>query len=104
MRKRLLTILFTLSLCLGCAVSASASGGELVVYYTNDIHSYIDNAMEDENDLTYSKLAALKQSTPGALLVDAGDQIQGTSYGDLDNGETVIRPMNAGQVLTIPAA
>ena len=52
------------------AVPVVASDKEIVLNYTNDVHSYIDNATEHENRLTYSKVAALKDSTPGALLVD----------------------------------
>jgi len=95
MKKRLVSIVLTVVIALSLVVPAAASGGEIVVYYTNDIHSYIDNAVEDENGLTYSKVAALKVSTPGALLVDAGDHIQGTAYGDMDSGKTIIELMNA---------
>ena len=75
--------------------SMAENDEEITVYYTNDIHSYIDNAIDDETGLTYSKVAALKEATPGALLVDAGDHIQGTTYGDMDSGETIIDLMNA---------
>ena len=69
--------------------------GEIIVYYTNDVHSYIANSLEDETGLTYSKVAALKAATDNALLVDAGDHIQGTAYGGMDKGATVIELMNA---------
>ena len=95
MKRRLVSIILTIVMALSLSAPAAASGGEIVVYYTNDVHSYIDNAVEDENALTYSKVAALKASTPGALLVDAGDHIQGTAYGDMDSGKTVIALMNA---------
>jgi len=68
--------------------SASAEEG-VVVLYTNDVHTYI------HEDLTYSKVAALKDSYTNALLVDAGDAIQGTAYGSLDKGETILKLMNA---------
>ena len=62
---------------------------EIVILYTNDIHTYIDK------DITYSKVAALKDSYQNVLLVDAGDHIQGTAYGSMDKGETIIKLMNA---------
>lgn len=73
---------------------------DITVYYTNDVHSYIANNLEDENGaetngLTYSKVAALKASTDNALLVDIGDHIQGTAYGGMDKGATIIALMNA---------
>lgn len=68
---------------------------EIIVYYTNDVHSYIANGLEDKNGLTYSKVAALKSATDNAILVDAGDHIQGTAYGGMDKGATIIELMNA---------
>ncbi|MBE6951476.1 MAG: hypothetical protein E7451_09105 [Ruminococcaceae bacterium] len=64
---------------------------DTVVYYTNDVHTYIDG------EISYDNLAWLKQNTDAAdvLLVDAGDAIQGTAYGSMDKGETIIRLMNA---------
>ena len=67
---------------------------EIVILYTNDIHTYINN-----EGLKYSNIAALKdeylsQSKP-VLLVDAGDHVQGTAYGSMDKGETIIELMNA---------
>ncbi len=68
---------------------------EIVVYYTNDIHGYIDNHKDENPGLSYSKVAALKNSTNNALLVDAGDHLQGTAYNSVDNGVTIIKLMNA---------
>ena len=62
-----------------------------VIYYTNDIHTYIDG------ETSYDNLAWLKQNTKDALLVDAGDHIQGTAYGSMDKGETIIKLMNAAK-------
>ena len=70
-----------------------ASEDEIVIYYTNDVHTYIDN------DLSYDSIAALKTYTAayaaGVLLMDAGDHIQGTAYGSMDKGKTIIDLMNA---------
>ena len=66
---------------------------ETVILYTNDVHTYIDG------DLSYDTIAALKAETAGqgadVLLLDAGDHIQGTAYGSMDDGETIIKLMNA---------
>ena len=79
-----------------CSV-ITAAAGDITVYYTNDVHTYIDNAVGagNENALTYSKVAGLKNANPGAILVDAGDHIQGTAYGEMDKGATIVRLMNA---------
>ena len=67
----------------------------VTILYTNDVHTYID---KKSPELTYAGIAALKQSYVDAgqnvLLVDAGDHIQGTAYGSMDDGETIIKLMS----------
>lgn len=67
----------------------------VTILYTNDVHTYIDS---ESPELTYASIAALKQSYAAAgenvLLVDAGDHIQGTAYGAMDEGATIIQLMN----------
>ena len=88
--KKLISVILVLAMLLIPVSSAWATQtDEIVIFYTNDIHTYIDS------DISYSQLAALKQSVPGALLVDAGDHIQGTAYGSMDKGKTIIDLMNA---------
>ena len=90
--KKLLCLLLAAVLTVSLAVPAAAAGdGSIIILYTNDIHTYIDN----DNGLTYSTVAALKDSIPGAVLVDAGDHIQGTAYGGMDKGATIVELMNA---------
>ncbi len=91
MKKRLLSILLVLCLCFSLfPMSAVALGtDEITIFYTNDVHTYIDG------EITYSKLASLKGSYENALLLDAGDHIQGTAYGSMDKGKTIIELMNA---------
>ena len=89
--KKLLALLLTLSMALSLTVTAAGAeeNGGVTILYTNDIHTYIDQ------DLTYSLVAAYKDSLENALLVDAGDHIQGTAYGGMDQGATIIQLMNA---------
>ena len=80
------------------AASACWTGekSEVTILYTNDVHTYID---KQAPELTYAAIAALKQSYQNAgkkvLLGDAGDQVQGTAYGSLDQGASIIELMNA---------
>lgn len=71
------------------AADETGAAGGVTVLYTNDIHTYITK------DLTYSKVAAYKDSLENVLLVDAGDHIQGTAYGSMDKGATIAQLMNA---------
>ena len=98
--KKLLSLLLSAAMLTGLALPAMAAETEaedVVVLYTNDIHTYIDNNVGEgnENGLTYSKVAGYKASLDNALLVDAGDHIQGTAYGSMDDGATISELMNA---------
>ena len=78
--------------CTGCG-DKLADENEIVIYYTNDVHTYIDGK------LSYDNIADLKAQTAsiaaGVLLLDAGDHVQGTAYGSMDKGKTIIELMNA---------
>ena len=98
--KKVLALLLCLTMVFSLIPMASAeetlplaNEDEVVIYYTNDVHTYIDK------DLSYDSIADLKTQTAavaaGVLLLDAGDHIQGTAYGSMDKGETIIDLMNA---------
>ena len=96
MRKSLamiLAIVMLLALVLPVGAETEAKSEDIVILYTNDIHTYIDK------DLNYAVLAGLKAKLQNqyehVLLVDAGDHIQGTAYGSMDKGKTIIDLMNA---------
>ena len=77
---------------------------DVTILYTNDVHTYIDNKSPKP---TYAAIAALKKSIEDTgrdvLLVDAGDHIQGTAYGSMDDGATIIELMiEAGYDLATP--
>lgn len=65
---------------------------DIVIIYTNDVHTYIDG------ELSYDTVAALKKELEtvydNVFLVDAGDHVQGTAYGSMDKGKTIIELMN----------
>ncbi len=77
------------------APTEAAAKGDVVILYTNDVHTYINGV------LSYDVIAGLKaelEAQYGAgnvILADAGDHIQGTAYGSMDKGETIIALMNA---------
>ncbi len=114
--RKFLAIILALVLCLGlfgCAAeepvkaapaatevpaeeapeAVEAAKKDVVILYTNDVHTYIDGV------LSYDVIAALKAELEKeyemVLLVDAGDHAQGTAYGSMDKGETIIKLMNA---------
>lgn len=87
--KRLIAVLAVLFLLLPNVAVQAAAEEDVVILYTNDVHTYIDG------DIRYSDVASLKASYENVLLLDAGDHIQGTAYGSMDKGETIIKLMNA---------
>ncbi len=88
-----LCLIMVLSLAIPAMASEEIDPNDIVVLYTNDVHTYIDG------ELSYDIIAGLKKELETkynhVLLVDAGDHIQGTAYGSMDKGETIIKLMNA---------
>lgn len=95
LKSKLTALLLAMAMVLGLMVPVFAANGQptqgsVTVLYTNDVHTYIDK------DLTYSMVAGYRDSLgENVLLVDAGDHIQGTAYGSMDKGKTIINLMNA---------
>ena len=94
--KKLLTALLTVAMLFssfGTLPVKAEQSDDIVVLYTNDVHTYIDGP------ISYDVIAAIKAELETqyahVLLVDAGDYIQGTAYGSMDKGETIIKLMNA---------
>ena len=80
--KRLLSIVVCLAMLLTCVpLTASAESKAL------------------SNDVSYDVIAAVKKDLQKrykhVLLADAGDHIQGTAYGSMDKGKSIIELMNA---------
>ena len=98
--KKLLALLLAVVMVLSLAACGTpekkpADPEEVVILYTNDIHTYIDS------NISYDVLAGLKaelqKTHKNVLLVDAGDHVQGTAYGSMDKGESIIKLMNAAK-------
>ena len=92
--KRIMSVLLALVMILGIipATAFAAETKDTVILYTNDVHTYINKS------LSYNNIAAMKQELAAendVLLFDAGDEIQGTAYGSMDKGKTIIELMNA---------
>ena len=95
--RKILALVLAMALCCGLfsGVSAEEAKQDVVILYTNDVHTYIDNP------LSYDVIAGIKaelEKTYGegnVLLADAGDHVQGTAYGSMDKGDTILALMNA---------
>ena len=98
MMKKLLAVLLAFCMVFMVACGGTTGGdteaqGDIAILYTNDVHTYIDGP------LSYDVIAAIKGELANqyahVLLVDAGDHAQGTVYGSMDFGETILKLMNA---------
>ena len=108
--RKFISVLLALALCLSlaacgaaeqtqttvataAATESAAPAEDVVILYTNDVHTYIDGV------LSYDVIAGLKSELQAqygnVLLVDAGDHIQGTAFGSMDKGETIVKLMGA---------
>ena len=89
----LMTVVLLCSMAIPIAAEADAPSEDIVILYTNDVHTYIDGP------LSYDIIAAIKKDLQAeykyVLLADAGDHIQGTAYGSMDKGNSIIELMNA---------
>lgn len=79
-------------------------GKSVSIIYTNDSHTYIHNVSEDDegNEIlgnSFANVAAYtneqRDAGKNVILVDAGDHSQGTAYGGMDEGASIIEIMNA---------
>ena len=73
--------------------AAAEPAEDIVILYTNDVHTYIDGALS--YDVLAGLKAQLKEVYGNVLLVDAGDAVQGTAFGSMDKGATIVQLMNA---------
>lgn len=76
---------------LPCHARAAAPADEVVLFHTNDTHGYLHG--DGESVVGIDRVAALKASVPGALLVDAGDATQGLPLASLTKGAEVVELM-----------
>ena len=94
-KKRFLSLFLCLMLALSLLpVPALAAEDPVTVtiFTTNDIHGVVEGG---DAVIGLAQAAAIKASTPNALLVDAGDATQGASFATISLGGDVIAMMNA---------
>ena len=106
MKKRLLALLLTFVLIVGCcSFVAFAEGGEtrpdIVILFTSDVHCGIDQGFG------YAGLEQIRDGLVAqgnvVILVDDGDNIQGEPIGTMTKGEALVELMNeAGYEIAIP--
>ena len=101
--KRLIKII-SIFVLIFVLFSCSENNKEAItIIYTNDVHGYIANSKKDDanNEVSLLRLnnisgytKKLKKDNKNVLLVDAGDEIQGSVYGSIDKGVEMIEIFN----------
>ena len=97
----LCSALLLVTLCVPVSAAATEKSNDIVILYINDAHANLDRP------LSYDTIGAIKKQLEKeyryVLLVDAGDHLQGTEFGSLDKGATIVQLMNkAGFDLAVP--
>lgn len=69
---------------------------KIIIVHTNDVHSRV---VESSSSIGYAKMTTfineLREENPGILLLDAGDTLHGENIANLEEGESIVRFMNA---------
>ena len=92
--KKLVALLLAVCMLLGLmtTVFAAEQSDDIVILYTNDVHTAVDD------NIGYAGLAAYKKEMQAAhkyvALVDCGDAVQGAAIGTLSKGEYLVDIMN----------
>lgn len=73
-------------------VPAGQENSSIVVLYTNDVHCGVEDAIGYAGLELYKK--QMLKETPYVTLVDAGDAIQGATFGNISKGENIVKIMN----------
>ena len=100
MKNKPIAIVLALCLVFSLAVPSSmwkagaeeTGTAEIVIYHTNDTHGYLSG--DGSSVIGIDQVAGLKESTPGSILVDAGDATQGLPLASLTKGADVMELMN----------
>ncbi|XP_004605694.1 5'-nucleotidase [Sorex araneus] len=94
-------------LALGALLGPAARAWELTILHTNDVHSRLEQTSLDSSKCVnaslcvggvarlYTKVRQIRNSDPHVLLLDAGDQYQGTIWFTVYKGTEVAHFMNA---------
>ena len=96
--RKLMAFLLCIAVFVSCLpltifATEATTSDDIAILYTNDVHTYIDGS------LSYDVIAAIKADLQTkyahVILVDAGDHVQGTAYGAMDKGASIVEMMNA---------
>ena len=103
MKKRRTALFLAAAMVAACGLAACGptappeqftprESATVTIFTTNDMHGNLTG--DGQSTIGVVQAAAIKASTPNALLVDAGDATQGASFASVSHGADVVRMMN----------
>ncbi|RDU24633.1 bifunctional metallophosphatase/5'-nucleotidase [Anaerosacchariphilus polymeriproducens] len=81
-------------------VIADTATTTITIFHTNDLHGHLIDEYNSAGTLTtigMDYVAAIRNSVPDSLLVDAGDSTQGVPFANISKGKDVIKLTNAAR-------
>ena len=97
--KKRIALLFVLVLALvagwsqySAYVKQQVVVAEVVIFHTNDTHGRVVN--DGRSVIGIDRIAAIRKSVPGSILVDAGDALHGLPIATLNKGADIVTLMN----------
>ncbi len=97
--KKLYSCISTFLFCLLClysplSLALAAQDNKVIILYTNDVHSAIDEGLSYAGVAAHKKQLQSQYGEENVVLVDAGDAIQGRPLGLLTKGGAIVDMLN----------
>lgn len=97
MNKKILSLILVLAVVFSFGSFAAETGTHITLVHINDTHAKVFEGKYDGMGVAKvaEKVEALRAENPNTLLLDAGDSFHGTTFATLDEGESIVKVMNA---------
>lgn len=92
MKKISLLLSLLISLCLFTGCAGNGKSDDIVILFTNDIHSVFNENLDISQVVAYKE--KMENKCNNVTLVDCGDAIQGSYLGLISKGEIMVEIMN----------
>lgn len=97
MKKKILSLCLVMTVVFSVASFAMETGTNITIVHINDTHAKVFEGKYDGMGIAKvaTKVEELKAQNPNVLLLDAGDTFHGTTFATLNEGESIVKLMNA---------
>jgi 2',3'-cyclic-nucleotide 2'-phosphodiesterase (5'-nucleotidase family) len=97
MKKKILSLFLVMAVVFSFGSFAAETGTDITIVHINDTHAKVFEGKYDGMGIAKvaAKVEELKAENPNVLLLDAGDTFHGTTFATLNEGESIVKIMNA---------